>query len=84
MFHLNRDRSSWLLGLFLVLGVLAPSGAVLWFMNDAARSQAASARQRVTEAYREQLRLLRDRADDGWKSRAAALDRFAPSDFGPP
>ncbi|MGD0362504.1 MAG: HAMP domain-containing sensor histidine kinase [Bryobacteraceae bacterium] len=81
MFRLHRDRSSWLLALFLLLGVLAPSGAVLWFMNDAARSQAESARQRVTEAYREQLRLLRDRADDGWKSRAAALDRSATSGF---
>ncbi len=83
MFRLHRDRSTWLLPLFLLLGVLAPSGAVLWFMNDAARSQAESARQRVTEAYREQLRLLRDRADDGWKSRAAALDRFATSGFAP-
>jgi len=82
MLRLNRDRSSWLLALFLLLGVLAPSGSVLWFMNDAARSQAESARQRVTEAYREQLRLLRERADDWWKARAAALDGLTLS--GPP
>jgi len=83
MLRLNRDRSSWLLALFLLLGVLAPSGSVLWFMNDAARSQAESARQRVTEAYREQLRLLRERVDEWWKARAAALDAAAPSGFPP-
>jgi signal transduction histidine kinase len=42
-------------------------------MNEAARSQAESARQSVTEAYRAQLRLLRDRIDSYWKSRAAAI-----------
>ncbi len=73
-FHMRWDRSSWLLALFLLLGVLAPSGAVLWFMNDAARSQAESARQRVTEAYRGQLGLLRERGDQWWKTRVAALD----------
>ena len=82
MLRLNRDRSSLLLALFLFLGVLAPSGSVLWFMNDAARSQTEAARQRETEAYRGQLRLLRSRVDDSWKARAAALDdaqEFVPA-----
>jgi signal transduction histidine kinase len=80
---LNRDRSSWLLALFLMLGVLAPSGSVLWFMNDAARSQAESARQRVAEAYRGQLGMLRERVDAWWRARTAALDGSAagPSGF---
>lgn len=68
------DRGAWLLVLFLLLGVLAPSGAVLWFMNEAARSQAESARQSVTEAYRGQLVLLRERVDEWWRARAAALN----------
>ena len=42
-------------------------------MNEAARSQAESARQSVTEAYRAQLRLLRDHIDSYWKSRADAI-----------
>lgn len=63
------------LAAFLMLGVLAPTGAVLWFMNDAARSQAEAARQNVTEAYRGQMRLLRDRIDALWRQKAAALDR---------
>jgi signal transduction histidine kinase len=84
MRRMNWDRGAWLLALFLLLGVLAPSGSVLWFMNDAARSQAETARQRVTEAYRGQLGMLRERADGWWRARAAALDGLAaagPSGF---
>jgi signal transduction histidine kinase len=70
----NRAGSSWLVPLFLLFGVLAPTGCVLWFMNAAARSQGAAARQSVTDAYRGQLRLLRDRADSFWLDRARAID----------
>jgi signal transduction histidine kinase len=70
-------RSSWLVPLFLLFGVLAPTGCVLWFMNTAARIQGAAARQSVTDAYRGQLRLLRDRVDSYWLDRAAALDAAA-------
>jgi signal transduction histidine kinase len=73
----NPARSSWLLALFLLFGVLAPTGCVLWFMNAAARSQGAAARQSVTDAYRGQLRLLRDRADSYWLDRATAIDTAA-------
>ena len=82
---MHPDRSNWLVPLFLILGVLLPTGCVLWFMNDAATSQAAAARQSVTEAYRNQLPLLRDRVEAYWEARAAALDSQAgsgrPSDF---
>jgi signal transduction histidine kinase len=71
------DRSNWLVPLFLILGVLLPTGCVLWFMNDAATSQAAAARQSVTEAYRNQLPLLRDRVEAYWQTRATALDSRA-------
>ena len=59
----------------VVLGVLAPTGAVLWFMNDAARSQAEAARQSIAEGYRGQMRLVRDRVDTMWQARAAELDK---------
>jgi signal transduction histidine kinase len=71
------DRSNWLVALFLILGVLLPAGCVLWFMNDAATSQAATARQSVTEAYRNQLPLLRERVEAYWQARAADLDSQA-------
>jgi len=79
------DRSNWLAPLFLMLGVLLPTGCVLWFMRDAANSQAAAARQSVTEAYRNQLPLLRDRVEAYWETRAVDLDsqagRGSPADF---
>jgi signal transduction histidine kinase len=79
------DRATLLLLLFLLMGVAAPTAAVLWFMNAAATSEAAAASQSVIEAYRGQLRFLRDRVDSYWRARAAALDSKAgkqtPEDF---
>jgi signal transduction histidine kinase len=56
-----------------VLGVLTPTVCVLWFMNEAARTQADSARQSITDAYRGQLWLIRDRVDSYWAARTSAL-----------
>ena len=61
--------------LALLVGVLAPTACVLWFMNVAIENQRGAARQKLTEAYREQLSLLRDRADAYWQNRAADLER---------
>ena len=81
----ERGQGLWLVPLFLVLGIVCPTACVLWFMNDAAESQALSARQSVLEAYRGQLRLIRDQVDAYWESRAAQLDtqmgHGTPQDF---
>ncbi len=71
------NRASWLIPLFLLFGIFAPTACVLWFMNAAARSQGAAARQSVTDAWRGQLRSLRDRADSFWLDRAAAIGAAA-------
>ncbi|HTA47454.1 MAG TPA: HAMP domain-containing sensor histidine kinase [Bryobacteraceae bacterium] len=63
--------------LFLGLGVIAPTACVVWFMNEAASAQADAARQSIAEAYRGQLRFLRDRVDFYWKNRAASLELSA-------
>ena len=70
----SQERSTWLAALGLLLGILAPAAAVVWFMNEAVANQADAARQRVSDAYRGQVRLLRDRIDADWKARAAALE----------
>ena len=61
--------------LALLVGVLAPTACVLWFMNVAIENQRGADRQKLTEAYRGQLTLLRDRADAYWQNRAGALER---------
>lgn len=58
----------------LVVSTLLPAAFVLWFMNEAITTQAASARQQVVDAYRGQLRLVRSRIDAHWREQAARLD----------
>lgn len=81
----NQDRAVWLVTLFVVVGVLVPTASVLWFMNQAAKDQATLARQNLLDAYRGQLRLIRDKVSTYWTLRMAALDSSAgagaPADF---
>ncbi len=81
----SHDRTAWLVLLFLLLGMLAPTACVLWFLNETAKSQASAARQEVTEAYRSQLRLIRTQVDSYWETRATALQpkpaAQAPAEF---
>ena len=70
-----RDKSLWLTVLLVLLGVLAPVCCVLWFMNEAVRAQSQAARQSVADAYRSQLRFVRDQIDANWEKRTAELKR---------
>jgi signal transduction histidine kinase len=69
------DRGRWLTLLLLLIGVLAPTVSVLWFMNAAIGNQREASRQKLAEAYRGQLRLLRDGADAMWAKRGDDLAR---------
>ena len=60
--------------MLLVLLTLLPSAGVLWFMNAAVTSESAAAQQRVMEAYRGQLRLVRARLDPLWRAHVTKLD----------
>jgi signal transduction histidine kinase len=71
----SHDKSSWLVVVFLIAAVALPTGCVLWFMRQAAEGQAMAARESVIEAYRGQLRLIRDRVDSYWQSRASELQQ---------
>ena len=65
----------WLAPLFLLIGVLTPTVCVLWFMNVAVNNQRDASRRQLTEAYRGQLALLRDRVDSYWALRVSDLER---------
>lgn len=73
----------WLAPLFLLLGVLAPTACVLWFMNVAVNNQRDASRRQLADAYRGQLALLRDRVDGYWALRASDLEREAPEGAAP-
>jgi signal transduction histidine kinase len=68
----------------LVLLTIVPAAFVLWFMNAAVGAETESARQRVREACRGQLRLVRERLDPLWRAQAASLTAgdSAPARFG--
>ena len=70
------DGSSWLFVLLALLTVL-PAVCVLWFMNDALTRESAVSHQRVLEAYRGQLRLVRSRLDPIWRGHAERLNSSA-------
>ena len=74
------DASAWLFVLLALLTVL-PAACVLWFMNDALTRESAASHQRVLEAYRGQLRLVRSRLDPIWKAHAATLVGLLPQTF---
>jgi signal transduction histidine kinase len=67
------DRG-WTMALLLILIVVVPATCVVWFMNAAMATQAASARQEVMEAYRDQLRVIRNRVHKHWFDKARALE----------
>jgi len=73
------DGGAWLFVLLVVVTLL-PAACVLWFMNEAITTQAASARQQVLEAYRGQLRLVRSRIDAHWREQASALNGSGPAE----
>jgi len=73
-----REGSAWLFVLLALLTVL-PAACVLWFMNEALTRESAASHQRVLEAYRGQLRLVRSRLDPIWQAQAASLNAEAGS-----
>jgi signal transduction histidine kinase len=66
--------------LALALGIALPAVAVIWFMTEAASNQSDAARQRLSDALRGQLRLLRERLESGWTARVARLREDASGD----
>jgi signal transduction histidine kinase len=75
------DTGRWLVLLCLLLGVLAPTASVLWFMNDAVNRQKELTRRERDQAYLDALsaqrKLFAERSNTYWKDRAAAIERQA-------
>ena len=67
-----RERNGWLL--VLLAAVLVPTAGLLWFVNQAATNQTATAIQSAHEAYRGHLRVIRSRLTDEWVGRTGDLD----------
>src|SRR5436309_388745 len=70
---MGHSRRLWPVLLLVLIAVLVPTAGLLWFMSQAVNQQRDVARQRLSEAYRSQLVLLRDHLDSYWEKRAASL-----------
>ncbi len=79
----SQDRGPWLVLLFILLAVSIPTACVLWFTNQTISIQRETARQKLIEAYRSQLALVRDRLDAYWEKRRTELDLLVGSGAAP-
>jgi signal transduction histidine kinase len=74
---MTHERTTWLVAVFLVVGVLVPASTVVWFINESVQHETAAAQQTLTAAYREQLRLIRGRIDASWSECARIMTQHA-------
>jgi signal transduction histidine kinase len=70
----GHNRELWPVLLLLLLAVLIPTVCLLWFMNEAMNNQRQAAAQQLTEAYRTQVSLIRERLERYWERSLAALE----------
>ncbi len=70
---MGHSRRLWPVLLLVLVAVLVPTAGLLWFMSQAVNQQRDVARQRLSEAYRSHLALLRDQLDSYWEKRATSL-----------
>lgn len=85
--HARRgDGRAWPVFVVLLAAALVPAGCVLWFMSAAMRNEELAMRQRVVDAYRQNLILVKDAVEADWAARQRAIDQAArlpaPETFG--
>ena len=80
--RVGRDVRAWPMLALLLLVVLVAIGCVLWFMGEAMRNERMAVREKLAEAYRGQLALVRSQIDERWKQWLARLDDLEPSPSG--
>ena len=80
--RVGRDVRAWPMLALLLLVVLVAIGCVLWFMGEAMRNERMAVREKLAEAYRGQLALVRSQIDERWKQWLARLDDLESSPSG--
>jgi signal transduction histidine kinase len=65
----------WPVLALLLLAVLLPTAALLWYMNQARQNEEAAVRLRLTEAYQAQLQSTAVSLQQQWRLREDALSR---------
>jgi hypothetical protein len=68
---------TWPVLVLLLLLILVPTICVLWFMNEAVNNEHLAIREKLRDAYRGHLTLVRDRLEGDWKELVSEVDRRA-------
>jgi signal transduction histidine kinase len=81
----SSDKATWLALALAAIAVLLPTGALLWFVSQAAQQQVQAAQERTSLAYESQLRILQTQIENQWRNlllkAASAAGDGAPANF---
>ncbi|MEO8352467.1 MAG: HAMP domain-containing sensor histidine kinase [Chthoniobacteraceae bacterium] len=77
--RVGQDIRAWPTQALLLVIVLVAIGCVLWFMREAMGNERLAVRQKLADAYRGQLALVRERVEERWAHELARFDQEAPS-----
>jgi signal transduction histidine kinase len=69
------SQRTWLILIIFVIGVMAPTAGVLWFMSQAMQNERLAVRQRLADAYQPQLQHAAARVNDFWKDKLSSISR---------
>lgn len=63
--------------LLLAVAVILPTICLLWFMNQAVKNEHLAVKQKLTDAFSQQLEIIRKRVDDLWMAQINELEQQA-------
>jgi len=72
----DRLQSSWPTLALVALAVTIPSVCVLWFMTEAVRNERLAVRQKLLQAYGDDLAKAKDELDRNWQRKLSSLPRI--------
>ncbi|MHC4167583.1 MAG: ATP-binding protein [Planctomycetota bacterium] len=77
------DKQLWWVVSLLSIAVILPTICLLWFMSQAVRNDRLAVKQKLTDAYGQQLGTLSDRVDGLWATRIDSVRRKAEAELEP-
>jgi len=69
--------------LLLAVAVILPTVCLIWFMNQGVKNVHLAAKQKLTDAFNQQLEIIRRRIDDLWTAQITEIERQVASEQKP-
>jgi len=77
--RMGRDIRAWPMLALLVVVMAVAIGCVLWFMREAMRNERSAVREKLADAYRSHLALVRNTSEERWNRWRQQLDGGEPA-----